>query len=66
MKKIKSVVYYKNNKNDFKLERDFTVDKHYKYDVYIKDKISNKWLHLDSLCTQAEAEDYLKELDNEN
>ncbi len=66
MTKIKSVTYYKNKKNEFKLERDFTVDRHYKYDIYVKDKISNKWLHLDSLCTQAEAKNYLEELEHEN
>lgn len=66
MTKIKSVTYYKNGKNEFKLERDFTVERHYKYDIYIKDKESNKWISLDSLCTQLEAEDFLKELDNEN
>ena len=66
MTKIKSVTYYKNGKNEFKLERDFTVERHYKYDVYIQDKCSNKWILLESFCTIKEAEDYLKELDNEN
>ena len=64
MIKTKEVIYYKDNKDEYRIQRNFIIERNYKYDVYQRNKFTNKWLLLDSFITQKEAENYLKELEN--